>query len=67
MTNADYCELFKLEVFVTYRYVGEYGDPYDRPESHVGFVDGHQVDDMGRPLSRYGHQAYDNDYAFSYN
>ena len=29
-------------------------DPYERPESHMGFVvDGHPVDEYGRPIDPY--------------
>jgi hypothetical protein len=58
------------------RYNDEY-DPYDRPESNVGFTDGQaDVDEYGRPVSHYGEaaqggQQYVNgnnseDYGYSY-
>ncbi|ELU10175.1 hypothetical protein CAPTEDRAFT_219515 [Capitella teleta] len=39
---------------------GEY-DPYDRPESNVGFVmDGQPIDEYGRPLNPYSQMEYTN-------
>ena len=37
-----------------FRYPNDY-DPYERPESNVGFIhDGHAIDGYGRPVSRHG-------------
>lgn len=53
-------------------YPGEY-DPYERPESHMGFaMEGAGVDEYGRPVSRYAHpmnngqHLEDEDFQFGY-